>query len=204
MVKILMEDKKNKLVYVKFSILTLLLVILDQYTKYLSVHNLKDNEAFVLIDGVFELRHLINYGAAGGIFEGQRLYFIIFTLIALPILIYGLFKIEFIKKTLKDDKRAIKRKTSLKMTIYEFSIILLISGAIGNLINRIVEGYVVDFIYFKLINFPIFNIADTYITISAMIILIVGLMFLDTKEFDMLFMKKSNILKEIKENNDDI
>lgn len=204
MVKILMEDKKNILVYIKFSILTLLLVIFDQYTKYLSVHNLKDNEAFVLIDGVFEFRHLINYGAAGGIFEGQRLYFIIFTLIALPILMYGIFKIEFIKKTIKHDKRAIKRKTSLKMTVYEFSIVLLISGAIGNLIDRILEGYVVDFIYFKLIDFPIFNIADTYITISAMIIFLVGLLFLDTKEFDMIFMKKSNILKEIKENNNDI
>ena len=73
-----------------------------------------------------------------------------------------------------------------------FAVILIffVAGAIGNLIDRIVNNYVVDFFYFKLINFPIFNVADIYVTVAAFAFIILGIFYYKEEDFEMIFKKK--------------
>ena len=68
--------------------------------------------------------------------------------------------------------------------------ILFVSGAIGNLIDRIVNNYVVDFFYFKLINFPIFNVADIYVTVAAFLFIFLCLFIYKEEDFEAIFPKK--------------
>lgn len=135
---------------VPWFILLCILTFIDQISKYLIINNIYGKEIKLLGD-VFVLRCVYNYGAAFGMFTNKRYFFIIIAIIVLiSIFIIFLF--------LPSNKRFIYLK---------ISIILLSAGAIGNMIDRIIFGYVRDFLYFKLINFPIFNIADTFIVISS-------------------------------------
>ena len=120
------------------------LVWLDQWTKGLAVTHLKGQEPFVLWEGVFELNYLENRGAAFGMFQGQKVMFLLCT-----VLILGL--VVFYYQRLPEGRR-----------FYPIRLvgILLVAGAIGNLIDRTVNSYVVDFFYFKLIDFPVLNVAD--------------------------------------------
>ena len=149
-----------------------ILVFLDQYTKYLSINNLKEKSDIILIPGVLQLHYLENTGAAFSMLEGGRIFFAILT----PILVIGLVYI-FIR--MPQDK---------KFNFLNLSILLLVSGAIGNYIDRILNGYVVDFIYFSLINFPVFNVADIYVTCSVIALFLV-----------ILFYYKDEDLEEIKQ-----
>ena len=99
--------------------------------------------------------YLENRGAAFGILQGQRELFFVITIIVLVGLLIFLYKIPFNKKY---------------MPLFVV-LILIFSGAIGNFIERVTKGYVVDFLYFKPINFPLFNIADSYITIACFVLL---------------------------------
>lgn len=148
-----------------FCALGVLLVGIDQLTKYLATTFLKGNEAIALIPGVFELQYATNKGAAFGILENFRWVFIVFTVLIIGIMLYVLFCGHF------------KRYPWI-----QFSAVLVIAGGIGNLIDRIAFGYVVDFLYFKLINFPIFNVADCCIVIGAILLLICFLFFYKQEE----------------------
>lgn len=152
----------------------LLLVVFDQYTKYLAVIKLKDKEPFILIDGVLQFNYLENTGAAWGILSGKKILFVIVTSLILVFLIYF-----FVKMPLE------KKYNPLKVLT-----IILIAGAIGNLIDRIRLNYVVDFIYFNLINFPIFNIADCYVTVSVILLIILYSFKYNDNDFDFLKFKK--------------
>lgn len=127
-------------------------VFTDQFTKYLAAAHLK-NSPLVLIDGVFELRYLENGGASFGILQNKQWLFLILTVILLAFII----RVYFI---LPRTKRALPLRVCL---------VLICGGAAGNMIDRIRHGYVVDFLYFKLINFPIFNVADMFITTAALV-----------------------------------
>nr|MDE6844656.1 signal peptidase II [Lachnospiraceae bacterium] len=129
----------------------IILVALDQYTKYLAVVHLKDKPAFIIINGVLELNYLENRGAAFGMLQNQKFFFIFVAVVILSAIGYVLFKTP-------DNK---------KYRILHLLLSLIAAGAIGNMIDRIRFDYVVDFIYFVLINFPIFNVADIYVTIST-------------------------------------
>ena len=72
----------------------------------------------------------------------------------------------------------------------DWILILFISGAIGNLIDRCVNNYVIDFFYFKLIDFPIFNVADIYVTVAAGLFIILGLFYYKEEDFELLFPSK--------------
>lgn len=146
------------------------LVALDQYTKYLAVIHLKDKPAFNIINGVLELNYLENKGAAFGMLENQKAFFIFVAVVILGVIGYVLFKTP-------------ERK---KYRVLHLLLSLIAAGAIGNMIDRIRFDYVVDFIYFVLINFPIFNVADIYVTVST-----VALVFL------LLFVYKENDLNFI-------
>lgn len=152
----------------------LLLVVFDQYTKYLAVIKLKDKDPFILIDGVLQFNYLENTGAAWGILSGKKILFVIVTSLILVFLIYF-----FVKMPLE------KKYNPLKVLT-----IILIAGAIGNLIDRIRLNYVVDFIYFNLINFPIFNIADCYVTVSVILLIILYSFKYNDNDFDFLKFKK--------------
>ncbi|MDY2590860.1 MAG: signal peptidase II, partial [Agathobacter sp.] len=69
------------------------------------------------------------------------------------------------------------------------------AGAIGNLIDRIVNNYVVDFFYFKLIDFPIFNVADIYVTIAAFLFIVLGFFYYKEEDFEIIFSKSKKDIK---------
>lgn len=128
-----------------------LAISLDQWTKYLAVAALKGKEAFVIWDGVFELQYLENRGAAFGMMQGKQFFFFVVAAFVLAAAAYFLWKMPVTKRYLP----------------LLICMCLIVAGAIGNMIDRVSLGYVVDFLYFKLINFPIFNVADCYVTVAT-------------------------------------
>ena len=159
---------------------SLLLIWLEQWTKKLAVLHLKDQDPFVIWDGVFELQYLENRGAAFGIMQGQKIAFVICTAIVLVLL-------AFLYQRLPETKR---------FHPLRFVGVLLVAGAIGNLIDRVSYSYVVDFFYFKLIDFPIFNVADCYVTVGAILMAVLLLFYYKDEELDFLNFRKKDGRKE--------
>ncbi len=154
----------------------LLGVLLDQMTKYLAVVYLKGQEAISLIPGVLELRYLENRGAAFGILQGGKVIFLIITPIVLLVAAYVL----------------VRMPDGGKYGILHFLLDCIIIGAVGNLIDRIRLDYVVDFIYIRLIDFPIFNVADMFVSIATVVgavLLLFGHSYRD-EDFSFLSLKK--------------
>ncbi len=134
-----------------FLSLSLFIVLIDQFTKYLMFYNKKlfINKDFLL----FKLDFVKNYGAAFNIFSGNRIFLSLISILFSILLIYLIFK----KNTLNS------------FDLYSYSFIL--GGTIGNGIDRIYKGFVVDFINLNIINFPVFNIADISINIGFIFLL---------------------------------
>lgn len=147
---------KKKYLYIVLFIVGL--VLIDQVSKLLVVNYLTDK--IVLINNFFSLDYVKNTGAAFGFFSGNIFFLVLITLVLVIYLIYEL-------------KQNIDKKFNLLF------IILIISGAIGNLIDRVFRGFVVDFISFILFNsqMPVFNIADIFVTCG-----VAGLIFVIFKE----------------------
>ncbi len=124
---------------------------LDQWTKALAVAGLKGKEPFVIWDGVFELQYLENRGAAFGMMQGKQFFFFVVAAVVLVAAAWLLWKMPVTKRYLP----------------LLICMCLIVAGAVGNMIDRVSLGYVVDFLYFKLINFPIFNVADCYVTVAT-------------------------------------
>ena len=154
-------------------ILMVILTLLDQWTKSLVVHHLKDQSDIILIPGIFRLHYLENRGAAFGILQNQRIVFVILTIIYLAAVFWFLHRCP---------------KTG-RYTLLHIIASVLTAGALGNFIDRLRLGYVVDFFYFSLINFPVFNVADCYVCVAA-VLLIYCLLF-RYKEEDFLWKKKN-------------
>lgn len=146
----------------------IILIGIDQITKHLAVLHLKDKPPFPLIDGVFELHYLENRGAAFGMLQNQKGFFLIIASIVLIAICYILFKVP-------EDK---------KYNILHLLLVLIASGAVGNMIDRIRLEYVVDFFYFVLINFPIFNVADIYVSVACVLLAIVMLFVYKDEDLD--------------------
>ena len=129
-----------------FLTLSIFIVLIDQFTKYLMLYNkqLFINKDFLL----FKLDFVKNYGAAFNIFSGSRIFLSLISILFSILLIYLIFR----KNTLNS------------FDLYSYSFIL--GGTIGNGIDRIYKGFVVDFINLNIINFPVFNIADISINIG--------------------------------------
>lgn len=155
-------------------IIMAVLIAADRYTKYLAVAKLKDKPAYVLIDNVFELSYLENRGAAFGIMQDMKYFFLVVAVVMLLFVFYALYKLP--------GRKGYK--------LMECCLLLIGAGAVGNMIDRVMSGYVVDFFYFVLINFPIFNVADIYVT-TACAILIISILFV-YKESDLAFLKPGN------------
>lgn len=156
-----------------------ILVILDQITKYFAIINLKGSQPFTIIPNVFQLQYLENYGAAFGILQNQRIFFVITTIITLIIIFILILRIPTHKK--------------YKPLLY---ILMFISaGATGNLIDRVRFNYVVDFFYFELIDFPIFNVADCYVSVSAVMLVLLFLFYYKDEDFNFLSLKKKKTIE---------
>lgn len=160
-----MNAKRNSCII--GTIIVMLLLALDQFTKYLAATVLKGGHSIILIKGVFQLHYLENRGAAFGMMQGMKIWFVIgtFLLLALILFIY------------------LKSPMEKKFKWARLVMIILTAGAIGNLIDRLRLDYVIDFFYFELINFPIFNMADVYV--SCGMVLLVLLCFFYYKEEDL-------------------
>ena len=153
-------------------IFMVILTLLDQWTKSLVVHHLKDQSDIILIPGVFQLHYLENRGAAFGILQGKKIFFVFFTLIVLCLIAY------LYLKRIPDEK---------KFRPMDGICILFFAGALGNFIDRVFRNYVVDFFYFKLIDFPVFNVADIYVTVAAFAMIILGLFYYKEEDYNKIF-----------------
>lgn len=139
------------------ALLVLLFFSIDQVSKYLVVNYF--HKDITIIKNTFYLIYTKNNGAAFSILTGKRLFLIIVTILIIAMIIY------YIKKNnIKD-----------KINIIAFSLVL--GGSLGNLFDRLIRGYVVDFISVKIFNynFPIFNIADSFICIGVFILVLTSL-----------------------------
>ena len=152
----------------------LLLVVLDQFTKVLALQNLKGQEPITIIPDVFQLLYVENRGAAFGILQNKQWVFLIITAIVLAALIWAL-------PWMSRERHFLPLRLCL---------CFIGAGAVGNMIDRIFRGYVVDFFYFKLIDFPVFNVADIYVTTSAIVLIFLIVFLYKEEDFDRLFSKK--------------
>lgn len=139
--------------YKKLIIFGIIFLLIDQLSKGLISLYMNLNESFKLTN-FLSITYVQNIGAAFSILQGARWLFIILGIIALNI-IY----IFFIKD---------KKLTNFEMIIYA----LMLSGIIGNIIDRVLYGYVIDFIDITLFNFAIFNFADSFIVISVILLVV--------------------------------
>lgn len=166
-------------------IMLVILTLVDQFSKLFITRNFFVGEEREVIKNVFSIEYIRNTGAAWGMFPNGTIFFIIFSAIVCIGLLYLYFQIP------KDRK----------YKYFSFVIITLVSGAIGNLIDRCFRKYVVDFFYFKLIDFPVFNVADIYVTSAAIVLIILIMFYYKEEDFD--FMKISKNKKELVHNKED-
>ena len=158
-------------------------VLIDQISKLIVVQTLPLYDSVVLIDGFFSFTHIQNRGAAWGMFSEHRWVFLVATTIAiivLPIILYRFRKLH---------------------VLFGTSMSLIIGGAIGNMIDRIFLGYVVDFLEFTFIDFPVFNIADVCIVVGTALMVVYILFFDKTLFVDQ---KKTTETKEEKDTTNDV
>ena len=148
-------------------IITVFSILADQLSKYAVVKLLKPIKNIPVINGLLDFTYVENYGAAYGSFQNKKFFLIGVTAVLILLLIYLI----------------CSNKIKEKILIYSFS--LIIGGGIGNLIDRIRIGYVVDFIDVNpLFSFPVFNVADCCVVIGAAIFIIYVLFFDNKKKED--------------------
>lgn len=138
-------------------VITVLGFLFDQFTKQMAVAHLKGQQPIPLIRGVLELRYLENRGAAFGVLQNQKVFFVVMTCLIVAFLLYALWRMP-------DQK---------KYRLLHVMGGILMAGALGNFADRIRLDYVVDFIYISLIDFPIFNVADMYVSFMCVLGLII-------------------------------
>ncbi len=135
--------------------IVILLTCIDQYSKFVIIQNLDLGEKIVLIEDFLSITHVRNYGAGFSILQNATVFLSAVSILAICILVYILLhekKLSFVSKT---------------------AYLLIISGAAGNLIDRVMKTYVTDFLDFLIFgyDFPVFNIADSFITVGCFLLI---------------------------------
>ena len=154
---------------VLLAVCAIALIGIDQLTKIWAVTQLHDaGRVIPVIEGVFEFRYTENRGVAFGMMEGQLWLFIPLTL-----LVVALFSVMLVRSPLRHYKT------------FTIPSVMVVAGALGNLIDRIAYGYVIDFLYFKLIDFPIFNFADCCVVVGAVLLFVFFLFILKEEDTPM-------------------
>lgn len=131
------------------------IVLLDRVSKFLAAYFLM-GKSHPLWENVFHLTYVENTGAAFSIFKGHTLALGIFSLAMVVLLSYYL----------------TKRKKEGCSVLEELALTFIIGGAIGNLYDRLILGYVIDYFDFRLINFAVFNVADSFISVGALLLIL--------------------------------
>ena len=169
------NDLPLKAPKLKGILLILFLVLLDQGTKYLAIRYLRGSSGISLIDNVLNLRYLENRGMAFGLLQ-NKILFLVLTCIVFFVAIIYLF---------------IKAPATVYYRPLLYTAAIVFAGAMGNFIDRVFRGYVVDFIYFSLIDFPVFNVADIYVVCSGvLLIILVCFKYKNDEDYDFLRIKK--------------
>lgn len=146
-------NRRMKFKKISLPIVIILGIVLDQVVKIVIVKNIKLSEQKPVLKGLLSLTHLRNNGAAWSILEGQQWFFVLTTVIVLAVAIWFWLK-------------------NLSKNWYAIGLTLIISGALGNFIDRVRQGYVVDMFQLDFINFPIFNVADILLSIGFVVLFI--------------------------------
>ncbi|MCM8780395.1 MAG: signal peptidase II [Candidatus Omnitrophica bacterium] len=131
------------------ALIAIIILFFDQLTKFLVNKNLTLHQSIPIIHKVLHITVVHNRGAAFGIFRNQTLLFILTSILAISLILFNL-----------------KRDAGRKSILYNFSLALILGGALGNLVDRLFLGYVVDFLDFRI--WPVFNLADSAITAGAL------------------------------------
>ena len=134
------------------------LIVIDQISKYLALNNLANIGSIPIIENIFHLTYVENRGAAFGMFQNNQIVFIIVAVVASIVGLYYIYK----------------KKLNLLGNI---SIVLIISGAIGNLIDRVRLGFVVDYFDFRFIWDYVFNVADIFVVVGTILLCIYIIVF---------------------------
>lgn len=151
------------MLYVWMGLYAVGVVALDQFTKYLTVSNILLGHDIPAIEGLFHLTYVHNYGAAFSSFSGARWFFVALFLVFLGVVIW-----EFSTKKMPFT------------TLERWCIVSILAGGLGNVIDRVRLGYVIDMIEVDFMEFAIFNVADCFITCGC-ILLMVSLVFFNKK-----------------------
>lgn len=168
--------------YCKPIIVSVALILLDQFVKIFVDAKLSLYQSIPIIKDFFEIYYIRNEGAAWGMFQNKQFFFILATLVVLIITI--IYYIRMIDNP--------------KFSPIKVCLVFIFSGAIGNLIDRVFRGDklfhggVIDFLYLKFINFPIFNIADMYVSIGMFILILLILFRYKESDFKELSTKKQS------------
>ena len=158
-----------------------LLLIFDQWTKLLAISHLKGQADIELLPGIFSLHYLENHGAAFGILRDQQWIFLILAAVFLVAAVILYLRMPF----------------TARMIPLRIITVFIAAGAVGNMIDRLFRHYVVDFLYFSLIDFPVFNVADIYVVVATIGLFILFLFVYKEKDLEFLNFKQ-NRYREMK------
>lgn len=147
------------MIYLFSSLLALLAIGLDQWSKYLTVAHLALGERRPLLPGIVRLTHVQNDGMSFSLFSGARWIFVVLTILVLAFAIFAVWR------------RWVRHPLGL------LSLSAVFGGAVGNLIDRIRLGYVVDMLEFEFMRFAVFNVADIFITVGGVLFCIWAIFF---------------------------
>lgn len=173
--QVLMKNRIKQ--YIPTLIFMIALIVLDQVTKLIARSTLADSSVAV-IEGVFEFKLVYNTGVAWGMFGQSPVVITLIALIIMAVVAFVYFKIPVENKRLR---------------FLRILLVLIFSGAAGNIIDRLCVDAVTDFLYFKLINFPVFNVADIYVTVSGILVAILLIFYYKEEDLDFLkFKRKKN------------
>ncbi len=153
-----------------------LLLAADQITKQLASLYLAGKSGITLIPGVFELSYVENQGAAFGMMRGRFWLFIAIAVIIAALAVYAY----------------VRTPGGRHYFPLRAVCLLLFSGAVGNMIDRLVRGYVVDFLYFSLIDFPVFNLADCCVCVGAFLLIVFFFTLYRKEDFDFLSLRQKD------------
>lgn len=146
----------------KYYLLSFIIIVMDQISKYLTYTYIEIGQKVEWIPGLLSITHIHNTGAAWSILEGQMWFFYIVTVIVVVMIIYYMQQMK-------------------NQPLLQAGLAFILGGAVGNFIDRLLHQYVIDMIQVDFIDFPIFNIADTALTIGV-VLLFIQYIFLDREE----------------------
>lgn len=142
-----------------YAVLAVLAVVADQFTKYLTVKNIPLGGQVPAVEGLFQFTYVQNTGMAFSMLRGGRWFFLVVTVFALALMVLAI------------KKKWINHPTGL------WALASIAGGAVGNLIDRVRLGYVVDMIEVTFMNFAVFNVADCFVVCGAILLIIYTLFF---------------------------